>query len=122
MVKHKFMIIKRLISKYVVILLIYTVIIRFIKPYGLNLYYTMIESPNMFSETVQTVQSVMLGMMFFINLIIVIIILFDSKSKKTIDWLIALVTFFSVETGILIFLFWQTYKETIKKYEAQQKI
>jgi len=110
--------IKKLITKYVIFLLVYTVIVRFLKPYGMNLYYTMHPNPDMIEQTYKTLQSIMLATTFFINLILTVFILVDSKKKKLIDWLVAIITFFSAETGIVIFLFWQTYKELSKKYNA----
>lgn len=43
-----------------------------------------------------------------------IFILVDSKKKKVIYWLIVVITFFSAETGIIMFLIWQIYKQLIK--------
>ncbi len=110
--------IKKLITKYVIFLLIYTVIVRFIQSYGINLYYTMHPNPDMLEHTYKTLQSIMITVTFFINLILTVFILVDSKNKGLIDWLIAIITFFSAETGIIIFLCWQTYKELSKKYNA----
>jgi hypothetical protein len=53
-----------------------------------------------------------------LNLILAIFIIVDSKQKKAIDWLIVIITFFSAETGIILFAVWQIYKELNKKYEA----
>jgi len=75
-------------------------------------------NPDMIEQTYKTLQSIMLATTFFINLILTVFILVDSKKKKLIDWLVAIITFFSAETGIVIFLFWQTYKELSKKYNA----
>ena len=49
-----------------------------------------------------------------------VFILIDSKQKKAIDWIIVIITFFSVETGILLFLVWQIYKSISEKFEVQQ--
>ena len=110
--------IKKLITKYVIFLLVYTVIVRFIQPYGINLYYTMHPNPDMVEYTYKTLQSILITATFFINLSLTVFILIDSKNKSLIDWLIAIITFFSAETGIIIFLFWQSYKELSKKYNA----
>lgn len=114
--------IQKLLTKYSILLLIYIAIVRFAKPYGLQLYYSLYSNPDMMVETVNTIQSIFIGITFIINLFLVIFILIDSKQKKAIDWLLAIITFFSAETGILMFLIWQIYKQLIKKYEAQQAI
>ena len=114
--------IQKLLTKYSILLLIYIAIVRFAKPYGLQLYYSIYSNPDMMAETVNTIQSIFLGITFIINLFLVIFILVDSKQKKAIDWLIAVITFFSAETGIVMFLIWQIYKQLIKKYEAQHAI
>ncbi len=114
--------IKKLLTKYSILLLIYIGLIRFVEPYGLQLYYTLHSQPDMMPEDVRTIQSAFITITFLLNLILSIFIIVDSKQKKTIDWLIGLITFFSAETGIALFLIWQIYKELSKKYEAQQKI
>lgn len=114
--------IKRLITKYSVLLIIYIVLFRFIQPYGLRLYYSIYSNPDMVTETVNTIQSIFTALTFLINLIFVIFILLDAKQKKVVDWLIAIITFFSVETGIVLFLIWQIYKVINKKYETQQRL
>jgi hypothetical protein len=112
------MTLKKLLTKYLVLLLSYTVITRFIEPYAMRLYYTIYNNPQMGSQTIQTIQSISTAFTFLINLVIVILLIIDSKGKKLIDWLIIVISFFSPETGITIFIVWQTYKEFIKKYEA----
>ena len=72
----------------------------------------------MATETVNTIQSIFTSVTFLLNLIFVIFILVDAKQKRAVDWLIAIITFFSAETGIVLFLIWQIYKEINKKYEA----
>lgn len=122
MVKTQNMNIKKLLTKYSILLIIYIVLVRFIQPYGLRLYYSIYSNPDMATETVSTIQSIFTAVTFLINLIFVIFILVDAKQKKVADWLIAVITFFSAETGIVLFLIWQIYKELNRKYEAQQKI
>ena len=122
MVKTQNMNIKRLLTKYSILLIIYIVLVRFIQPYGLRLYYSIYSNPGMATETVNTIQSIFTAVTFLINLIFVIFILVDTKQKKAIDWFVAIITFFSAETGIVLFLIWQIYKDLNKKYEAQQKI
>jgi len=122
MVKTQNMNIKRLLTKYSILLIIYIVLVRFIQPYGLRLYYSIYSNPDMATETVNTIQSIFTAVTFLINLIFVIFILVNAKQKKAVDWLIAIITFFSVETGIVLFLIWQIYKELNKKYEAQHAI
>lgn len=111
--------IKKLLSKYSILLLIYIGLIRFVKPYGLQLYYSLHSQPDMMPEDIRTIQSAFLTTTFLLNLILSIFIIVDSKQKRTIDWLIVIITFFSAETGIALFLIWQIYKELNKKYEAQ---
>jgi len=118
MVNIKIMNIKRLITKYSILLIIYIVLIRFIQPFGLRLYYSVYSNPDMATETVNTIQSIFTSVTFLLNLIFVIFILVDAKQKRAVDWLIAIITFFSAETGIVLFLIWQIYKEINKKYEA----
>jgi len=114
--------IKKLLTKYSILLLIYIGLVRFVKPYGLQLYYSLHSQPDMMPEDIGTIQSAFITITFLLNLILSIFIIVDSKQKKTIDWLIVIITFFSAETGIALFLIWQIYKELNKKYEAQQKI
>lgn len=111
--------IKRIMTKYVILLLVYIVIVRFIEPYGLRLYYSTVENPLGNPQTVQTLESIMTFVTFLINLIFVIFMIIDSKSKKLLDWLLILITFFSPETGITVFIVWHIYKHLIKKYEIQ---
>ncbi len=114
--------IKKILTKYSILLLIYIALIRFVKPYGLQLYYTLHSQPEIMAESVRTIQSVFITITFLLNLILAIFIVVDSKQKKVLDWLIVIITFFSAETGIALFLIWQIYKELNKKYEAQQCI
>jgi len=103
--------IKKLFTKYALLLLIYILIVRFIEPYGLRLYYSLSDDPMSNPQTIDTIQSVLTLINFIINLIFVVFMIIDSKSKKVLEWLIILVTFFSPEAGITIFLVWQIYKE-----------
>jgi len=108
--------IQKLLTKYAILLLIYIGIFHFVQPYGLKLYYTLSSSPDLMANSVNTIQSALTAITFLINLIFVIFILIDSKRKILVDWLIATITFFSAESGVLLFLIWQIYKETKKKY------
>lgn len=114
--------IKKILTKYVILLLVYIVIVRFIEPYGLQIYYSTIDNPIDNANTIQTIQSFMTFITFIINLIFVIFMIVDSKAKKLLDWLIIVITFFSPEAGITIFIVWQIYKQLIKKYEAQHTV
>lgn len=118
MVKTQNMNIKKLLTKYSILLIIYIVLVRFIQPYGLRLYYSIYSNPDMATETLSTIQSIFTAVTFLINLIFVIFILVDAKQKKVADWLIAVITFFSAETGIVLFLIWQIYKELNRKYDV----
>lgn len=109
------MYIKKFLTKYLILLLAYIVVVRFVEPYAMKLYYTIFSSPNTGSQTIQTIQSIIAVFNFFINLIIVFFLIIDSKQKKIIDWLIIVITFFSPESGITIFIVWQTYKELISE-------
>lgn len=113
---------KKLLTKYSILLLIYIGLIHFAKPYGLQLYYSLHSQPGMIPEDVRTIQSAFITITFLLNLILSVFIIVDSKQKKTIDWLIVIITFFSVETGIVLFLIWQIYNELNKKNEAQHMV
>lgn len=110
--------IKKLLTKYSILLLIYIGLIRFVKPYGLQLYYTLNSQPDMIPEDVRMIQSAFITITFLLNLILAIFVLVDSKQRKTLDWFFVIITFFSAETGIALFLIWQIYKELNRKYEA----
>ncbi len=111
--------IKKILTKYSILLLIYIVLIRFIKPYGFQLYYTLYIQPDMIAESVRMIQSAFITVTFILNLILAINIIIDSKQKKILDWLIVIITFFSAETGVLLFIIWQIYKETHVKYKIE---
>jgi len=111
--------IKKVLTKYVILLLIYIVIVRFLQPYGLQLYYSTIENPIDNPHTIKTIQSFMALVAFIINLIFVIFMIVDSKAKKLLDWLIIVITFFNPVAGITIFIVWQVYKQLTNKHEAQ---
>ncbi len=113
--------IKKILTRYSILLLIYIALIRFVKPYGLQLYYTLHSQPDMLVETINTIQSVFISITFLLNFILAIFIIVDSKQKKALDWLIVIITFFSAETGIILFSVWQIYKELNKKYETQRE-
>jgi len=114
--------IKKTLTKYSVLLLIYVVLNRFVNSYGLQIYYTLHSQPEMIPDDIRTIQSAFITITFLFNLILATFILIDSKQKRFIDWLIVIITFFSAETGIVLFLIWQIFKEINKKYETQQKI
>jgi len=114
--------INKLLIKYLILLMVYVVLVRFIEPYAMRLYFSFSESPHLKPETFQTFQSLMTGITFLINLIFMVYMIIDSKDKIIIDWLIILITLFSPDAGIAIFIVWQIYKELIKKYEAQHSI
>ena len=110
---------KKILTKYSILLLIYIVLIRFVKPYGLRLYYTLHSQPDLLVENINTIQSVFITATFLLNLILAIFIIVDSKQKRTVDWLIVIITFFSAETGIVLFILWMIYEEMNIKYELQ---
>ena len=114
--------IKKLIIKYLILFVAYIIIVRFLEPYGMRLYYSVNSDPNLMPTTVEYIQSVLVAINFLISLTIVIFMIFDSKGKRLIDWLIFLITFFSPEPGLSIFIIWQVYKELSNKYEAQHAI
>jgi hypothetical protein len=114
--------IERILTKYATLLLVYIIIVRFLQPYGLQIYYSTIENPIDNPNTIQTIQSLMTLVTFIINLVFVIFLIVDSKAKKLLDWLIIVITFFSPEAGITIFIVWHIYKQLTYKYEAQQRI
>ncbi len=106
------------LTKYLILLLVYFIIVRFMQPYGLKLYYSTFENPMGSPHTINTIQSALTAFGFLVNLIFVVFMIFDTKGKKTPDWLIILVTFFSPEAGITLFIGWNIYKEITEKYRA----
>jgi hypothetical protein len=113
---------KKIFKKYLVLLLLYTVIVRFIGFYGLRLYYTLADNPKLLPTTVQSFQAFVTTIDFALKGLIVILMVVDVKGKKLIDWLIILLTFFNADIGIVLFIVWAFYKEWTRKYEAQQKL
>jgi len=113
---------QNLIKKYSILLLIYVVVYYLIYPYGLKIYYSIALEPNFKGETILTIQSIIYTITLLFNLIFAIFVLIDSKQRKLIDWVIVLITLFSVETGIILFLIWQIHKEMNNKNAAQQCI
>lgn len=57
---------------------------------------------------------------FTLNLLIVVLMIIDEKSKKLTDWLIIAITFFNADIGIILFIAWTFYKEWTQRYEAQK--
>jgi NADH:ubiquinone oxidoreductase subunit K len=114
--------ITKILTKYSILLLIYIAFIRFIQPYGLQLYYTLHSQPDLMLETIRTIQSIFISITFLLNLILAIFIVVDSKQKKLLDWLIVIITFFSAETGIVLFVVWQIYKDLKIKYESKNMV
>lgn len=108
---------KKILTKYLILLLGYSAIVNFIEPYILKIYYTINANPQMSSQTVYTIQSIFTTTNFLINLLISIFIFIDSKNKIVIDWLIILISLINPFGGITLFIIWQIYKD-IKKYEA----
>jgi len=106
---------KRTLTKYCILLLLYIIIVRFVQPYALQLHFTMSKEPISDPLTIQTLQSIFTAISIVINLIFVIIMIIDSKGKALIDWLIIVITFFSPEAGITIFIVWQLYKGQLKE-------
>jgi hypothetical protein len=104
--------IKKLLMKYAILLLAYILVVRFVQPYGIRLWFTMSENPDMTQMTMMTLEGIIALATFAINLAFVILLLIDSKQKIVLDWLIMVITFFSAETGVLLFLFWQVFKES----------
>jgi hypothetical protein len=113
---------EKIFKKYLIILLIYTVIVRFIGFYGLRLYYTLADNPKLLPPTVQSFQAFVTAIEFALKVLVVILMLVDIKGKKLIDWLIILITFFNADIGIILFIVWSFYKEWTQKYEAQHKL
>lgn len=107
--------IRRLFIKYSVILLIYGILIHFVQPYGLKFYYSMVAGSQITPATIATIQSFLFALTFLLNLIIMVIVLFDSNQKKIIDFLIAFIILFSAEIGVILFLIWQVYKSSLVK-------
>lgn len=79
MVKTQNMNIKRLLTKYSILLIIYIVLVRFIQPYGLRFYYSTYSDPDMATETVNTIQSIFTAVTFLIVNDYIRFYEFDSK-------------------------------------------
>lgn len=109
---------KKIVKKYLILLLVYTVVVRFIGFYGLRLYYTLADDPKLLPATVQSFQAFVTAIEFTLKILVVIFMLIDVKGKKPIDWLIITITFFNADIGIVLFIIWAFYKEWLQKYEA----
>ncbi|MFZ4401396.1 MAG: hypothetical protein ACOYO1_15280 [Bacteroidales bacterium] len=107
----------KLIGKYVFILMIYVIVVYFIQPYGLKLYFSIVENPEISSINVNLIGKLITTSRFLLNIIIIIFVLFDAKQKKLLDWMIIIILF-SAEIGILVFIIWQIYKTERIKYDA----
>lgn len=112
----------KILKKYLALLLVYTVTTRLIFYYGLKLYYTFADNPKMLPGTVQSFQSIVTALELVFNLIIVILMMVDIKAKKLTDWLIILLTLFTVDIGITLLIVWTFYKEWAQKYETKQPV
>ncbi len=112
----------KLIFKYSIFMLVLVIIERFVQPYAMKMYFSFNNNPDLMPDTIQQFQSIVMTFNFLLNLVITIFMIIDSKNKKGIDWILFIITFFSAEIGIPLFLIWQIYKEMMIKYEAQQKI
>lgn len=110
---------KKLLIKYSIFILVYALFRNILQPYGMRLYYSMHPEPELVTMTVQTIQSMLTATTFLVNLILVIFVIIDSKQKKALDWIIAVIVFFEPTTGLVLFLVWQLYKEYLNKYKAQ---
>jgi len=108
---------KRVLTKYLILILIYQVIVYVIEPYALKFYFSMSKNPGMGPESVEVFQSSLLVISSLMNFIFAIFILVDSKGKKIIDWLIIAITVFSPVTGVTFFFIWQIYKGMEKERE-----
>lgn len=113
---------KKLITKYLILLLVYIGLLRFVMPYSLKLYYTVVKEPMGSTKFIDFFDSFIGLITLLINLAFVIFMLIDAKKKSLIDWLIILITLFSPEVGIALFIVWLIYIDLSKKYEAQQGI
>lgn len=110
---------KKIFKKYLILLLVYTVIVRFVGFYGLRLYYTFAENPKLLPATVQSFQAFITAIEFALKVFIVILMWVDVKGKKLMDWLIILLTFFNADIGIVLFIVWCFYKEWAKEYQTE---
>jgi len=110
----------KLFKKYVILLLVYEIIIRFVAFYGLRLYYTFADNPKIELATIQVSQAIATSMQLALNVLTAILMLVDLKPKKLAEWLIILITFFNVEIGILLLLVWMLHREWSQKYETRQ--
>jgi len=102
---------KKLFKKYSILILIYAIIHYIIQPYGFRIYFSLVAEPKMIKETFNSIQSILVGINYLINFIFATIMLFDTKEKKIINWLIIIITLIKVDIGILLFLQWNIYKK-----------
>ncbi len=109
---------KKIVTKYLFLLLIYVVVIKFIEIYGLGLYFTFADNPKLAPTTVQEFQAYVAILQFGLKLIVVILMCVDVKAPKRIDWLIMSISFFSLDIGIVLFIAWTLYKETMRREET----
>lgn len=103
------------IVKYLILLLVYILIVRFVGPYALKFYFIGTGLPEATAISVVTFQAIISGLELLINLLFAVFIIIDTKNKRVIDWLLIVITFFSPESGISIYIVWQLYQELSTK-------
>ena len=104
---------KKTIQKYAIILLIYVVIYYAIQPYIVIAYAQYLLSSAAHSAPFDTTK--ITGFTTLANIVLRIIIALmvavDTKFEQSLDWLIIVIILVHAETGILLFLLWQMYKQ-----------
>ena len=99
------------IVKYLILLLAYIVVVRFVEPYAIKFYFIGVGIPDATAKSVVAFQAMVTSFELLINLILAVFLIVDTKNKRIIDWLIIVITFFSPESGISIYIVWQFYQE-----------
>lgn len=102
----------RLFNKYIPLAIVYLLAERYLGYYGFRLYYTLVNDPKEFPFTVQEFESVLIVILAIFRIVMIAMMSSDLKDKKIQDWLILIVTFFSIDLGIPLFMVWVFYKET----------
>jgi hypothetical protein len=95
---------KTIFKKYVILLLIYIIVIRVTGQFGLRLYFTFADDPSLTIGSAQAFQSIVTAIQLVMGLIIIVMMIIDSRSKELPDWVIIVITLFTAETGILLFI------------------
>ncbi|NOS92440.1 MAG: hypothetical protein HOP30_10995 [Cyclobacteriaceae bacterium] len=111
---------KKIVTKYLIYLLVYVVVVQFIELYWLRLYYTFADNPKLAPTTMATFQAYITILQFVLKVFIVILMWVDVKGAKLIDWLIMAITLFAADIGIVLFIAWTLYQGKLQADKTQQ--